>query len=130
MFNEEDYIRSKMGNRNPFTVPEGYFEQLTAQVMQKLPAQEMQAQQRLSAQEPKKSAVIRYLRPLLYAAACICLAMFGVTVYQNLDKQTADTLQSNIPQISMEYNDDFIDEAADYAMLDNEDIYASLLADI
>jgi hypothetical protein len=28
------------------------------------------------------------------------------------------------------YSDSYIDEAADYAMLDNEDIYASLLADI
>ena len=23
---EEDYIRNKMGNKNPFTVPEGYLE--------------------------------------------------------------------------------------------------------
>lgn len=119
MFSEEEYIKSKLGSRNPFTVPEGYFEQLTAQVMEKLPEQ-----------KPKRPAIIRYLRPVLYAAACICLAVFGIAIYQNLDRQSADTLQSNIPQMSMEYNDAFIDEAADYAMLDNEDIYASLLADM
>lgn len=131
MINEEEYLRSKMGSRNPFTVPEGYFEHLTEQIMQKLPAQETTIlEPEEPAREPKKAAVIRFLRPVLYAAACVCLAMFGVAIYQNLDKQSADTLQSNIPQITTEYNDAFIDEAADYAMLDNADIYASLLADM
>ena len=37
MINEEDFLNSKMGKRNPFTVPEGYFEQLTQQVMDKIP---------------------------------------------------------------------------------------------
>ena len=37
MMNEEEYLNSKLGKKNPFTVPEGYFEQLTAQVMEKLP---------------------------------------------------------------------------------------------
>ena len=37
MVNEEEYLYSRMGKKNPFTVPEGYFEQLTAQILEKLP---------------------------------------------------------------------------------------------
>ena len=122
MINEEDYIRNKMGNKNPFTVPEGYFEQLTGDIMNKIPAQKEIEQQ--------KPALIKRLRPLLYAAACVCIAVFGVVIYQNLDKQTNDTLQKNFSHNTREYNDTFIDDATDYAMFDNNEIYASLLADM
>lgn len=36
---EEDKIMKKVGTDNPFTVPEGYFENLTSQVMSQLPEQ-------------------------------------------------------------------------------------------
>lgn len=121
MINEEDYIRSKMGNKNPFTVPEGYFEQLTGDIMSKIPAQK---------EIEQKPAMIKRLRPLLYAAACVCIAVFGVVIYQNLDRQTNETLQGNFSQNTGEYNDTFIDDATDYAMFDNNEIYASLLADM
>lgn len=119
MIYEEDYIRSKMGNKNPFTVPEGYFEQLTGDIMNKIPAQKEQ-----------KPALIKRLRPLLYAAACVCIAVFGTVIYQNLDKHTNDTMESNFSQNVAVYNDTYMDEAADYAMYDNAEIYASLLADM
>ena len=116
---EEDYIRNKMGNKNPITVPEGYFEQLADDIMNKIPAQKEQ-----------KPALIKRLRPLLYAAACVCIAVFGVVIYQNLDKQTNETMKGNFSQHATEYNDSYIDEATDYAMFDNNEIYASLLADM
>ena len=37
MMNEETYLKENVGTRNPFQVPDGYFEQLTQQVMQQLP---------------------------------------------------------------------------------------------
>jgi hypothetical protein len=40
--NEEMYIQEKVGKQNPFRVPEGYFDNLTAQVMQNLPEQPKQ----------------------------------------------------------------------------------------
>ena len=39
MKNEELYIKSRMGNTNPFVVPDGYFDNLAAEVMNKLPEQ-------------------------------------------------------------------------------------------
>jgi len=127
MSNEEKYLQSKMGTKNPFSVPEGYFDTLTEQVMQRLPKQV----ESVGDEQQKGSAIVRMLRPLLYAAACICIGIFGVALYQHLDNQTAE----GVPVIShvgstIEFNDAYLDEATDYAMYDNQDIYASLLADM
>ena len=125
MTNEEVFIKEKMGSRNPFTVPEGYFDQLTAQIISQLPDEQTDS----SKPAPARVAVIRRLRPLLYAAACLAIAIFGVTIY--LNKNIADDqLHLAQQQEATIYSDAYIDEAADYAMLDNEDIYAGLLADL
>ena len=124
MMNEEEFLKSKMGTRNPFVVPDGYFDQLTAQVMQKINAEEEKKTKKA------KPAILRTLRPLLYAAACTCIALFGVATYQHLNQEASEAqdLQSNI--VVTDYTDSYIEECADYAMLDNDDIYASLLADM
>ena len=127
MMNEEEYLKSKVGNRNPFTVPEGYFEQLAQQVMDRIPAvtQELKP-------APKKT-VFKQLRPWLYAAACVCVGVFtaGVLFHSQNDnskelEQMATLEQENINY----YSDNYIDEEADYAMFDNQEIYACLLADM
>lgn len=123
MMNEEEYIRSKMGQKNPFKVPDGYFDKLTQQVMDRLPEQQTNEQQ-----TKKKSAIIRHLRPLLYAAACICIAVFTATFFFGSHVEEDDTMAN--AQQDATYSDTYIDEAADYAMIDNEDIYYGLLADI
>ena len=122
MMNEEEYLRSRMGTKNPFTVPEGYFEQLTAQVMDRLPEK-----------KPAKVAVMKRLRPWLYAAACVCIGVFVAAVAFN---QQSDDLQGQQQMANMNqenvnyYSDSYIEEAADYAMIDNQEIYSYLLADM
>ena len=77
MMNEEEYLKSKVGNRNPFTVPEGYFEQLAQQVMDRIPATTQELKP-----APKKT-VFKQLRPWLYAAACVCVGVFTAGVLFN-----------------------------------------------
>ena len=120
--NEEEYLRSRMGTKNPFTVPEGYFEQLTAQVMDRLPEK-----------KPAKVAIMKRLRPWLYAAACVCVGVFVAAVAFN--QQTEDLQgQQQMANMGQEnvnyYSDSYIDEAADYAMIDSQEIYSYLLADM
>lgn len=120
--NEEEYLRSRMGTKNPFTVPEGYFEQLTAQVMDRLPEK-----------KPAKVAVMKRLRPWLYAAACVCVGVFVAAVAFNQQTEDLQGQQqmANINQESVNYySDSYIDEAADYAMIDSQEIYSYLLADM
>lgn len=129
--NDELYLKKTVGNRNPFRVPEGYFEQFTDQLMQQLPEREDTVAKQLDiAQKHVSQTLARrtLLRPLLYAAACTALAlMLGVSYYF-----MQSTAPSNEPAPiavvattpATDYS--YYEEAADYAMLDNTEIYACL----
>ena len=130
MTNEEKYIREKMGTRNPFTVPDGYFEQLSQQIIDRLPAEVGEAPvSALSPVSPSpRPAIVRYLRPLLYAAAaCAVLAIAVGTFYRNAATADTEQLVAHQQEAVTTYSDTYLEDMADYAMLDNEDIYASLL---
>ena len=128
MMNEEEYIRGKMGTRNPFTVPEGYFDRLAEQVIGKLPAEVGAAP--VPARPQPKPAVVRFLRPLLYAAACIGVAITVGAVFRSAPQDDRNYVAQQQETATTTYSDTYFDEMADYAMLDNEDIYESLLADL
>ena len=129
--NDELYLKKTVGNRNPFRVPEGYFEQFTDQLMQQLPEREDTVAKQLDiAQKHVSQTLARrtLLRPLLYAAACTALAlMLGVSYYF-----MQSTAPSNEPAPiavvattpATDYS--YYEEAADYAMFDNTEIYACL----
>ena len=111
---EEKYISDKFGRRNPFTVPDGYFEQLTARVMEQLP-------------ERRQKARRVWMRPVWWAAAAVCALFVSTAAWlvipnesQQAQGQVAEVIQQSQP------DDAFFDEAADYMMLDNQDIYACL----
>ncbi len=114
MTNEELYINNKMGRRNPFTVPDGYFDKLAAQVMEKLP------------EEKPRVALIKRLRPLLYAAACACLLFVSATIYRHATVEVQEPARASLTKTTTT-DDDYLEEAADYAMIDNYDIYACLV---
>ena len=119
MTNEDLYLNNRMGKKNPFTVPEGYFSQLAGNIMAQLP-------------EKQQPTIFRRLRPWLYAAACICVAVFSVTLYLNSEKSSPEQqpVAAIEQQIDNYYNDYYMDEEADYAMVDNQEIYAYLLAEM
>lgn len=113
MMNEEQYIKSRMSGKNPFQVPEGYFDTLTAKVMRQLPNQ------------PKRRLMVN-LRPWMYAAACVVAFLFTATVYFF---PAATSQQQMATATSTSTTDSYIDDAADYMMTDNLDIYACLTTD-
>jgi hypothetical protein len=124
MTNEELYIGNKMGrNDNPFTVPEGYFSQLTERVMQQIPDTTDNA---VGMPDKKpRTAMMRQLRPWFYAAASVCLFLFGAAVYTHLSDEQQQPMLSAAPEQSA--SEIYVDEAADYAMIDNHDIYLCLM---
>ena len=116
MKNEEKYLKSQIGTRNPFTVPEGYFDSFTARMMEQLPER-----------TPVAVAPSRQhrLRVWLYAAACAVLGLFGTAVYFS-QSESVDSSELSVASTSIE---NYLDEAADYVMVDNHDIYACLASD-
>lgn len=130
MMNEEKYFKEQMGSKNPFTVPEGYFEQLSDRIICRLPADEEQS----AATHDKQPAFMRRLRPWLAAASVAAVAVISATLF--FGKSSDDMSQRQEDEAMIAYNDGYNDndtyaeEEADYAMVDNQDIYAFLLAEI
>jgi hypothetical protein len=114
MNSEEKYIKERIGQRNPFQVPEGYFDNLCSEVMAKLPEAPV---------EHQKPALLYRMRPYLYAAACLLTAVFTITVF--FGDADDDVAQQEMTAQGL-MNDTYLDDAVDYAMVDNYDIYACL----
>lgn len=118
-YNEEIDIMKRFGNQNHFSVPEGYFDRLTEQVMERLPERELHL--------VKKAPLWRRYRVAFVAAACTLFAFFGVGIYRQLsfaDKPASTRLSADNSYVSSESYT--FDEMADYAMIDSDVIYASL----
>ena len=118
--NEEMYIQEKVGKRNPFRVPEGYFDNLTAQVMSNLPEQ------------PKRRAKSVFMRPAFYAvAASVCaLLVAGAALMwgpsAEVSSPTSVQAKATTQPQQQDASGEYMEEAADYMMLDNHEIYAYL----
>ena len=124
---EEKYLIEKVGKENPFRVPEGYFDTLSSQIMAKVEAEGV-APRDIKAGKEKRAKVL-WLRPVLYAAASVCALFISVVAYQShSDKDVTAPTQTVVANNQM-LMDDYFDEAADYVMLDNQDIYACLSSD-
>ena len=121
---EEKYLIEKVGKENPFRVQEGYFDTLSSQIMAKVEAEGV-APRDIKAGKEKRAKVL-WLRPVLYAAASVCALFISVLAYQShSDDGVAAPTQTVVANNQM-LMDDYFDEAADYVMLDNQDIYACL----
>jgi hypothetical protein len=121
MTNEELYLNSRMSRENHFRVPEGYFDQLTADIMARLPERETTV-------ELKPAAKRVFLRPLLAAASVACVALIAVGVYFNRNAAVVDA-DEQVAAVSTVMSDSYIDDAADYMMMDHKDIYAYISSD-
>ena len=118
---EEEFIKQHAGNRNPFSTPEGYFDTFTSRLMQRLPQQPAQP-----AQDTKPATILplrqRLARPFRYAAAAalagICLA--AGTYVLTRDNTTAPTTTAN--NFSQTEANEYIDEAMDCGIINNNQI--------
>ena len=115
-------IKERFGQVNPFRVPDGYFDHLADQVMASLPEQPVQ---QAASEKPKAKRIgIRSL--YYYAAAAVCALVVSIAVWQSFP-QTSEQAAVPAQMASADQpGDAAFDEAADYVMLDNSDIYACL----
>src|SRR5574344_1337195 len=117
---EEETIRMRCGKDNPFRVPENYFDDFASQLMEKLPEE----RNRTITLKPNNNRLHHILRPVLYAAACLCFAIFSAVAFFSNHVDSVQTSNKSA-NVSVEpTSDELIDRTADYAMMDNHDIYA------
>lgn len=116
---EENKLKLKYGTRNPFRVPDNYFEQFTSRIMEQLP------EHQTGENEVREPSRWQRLRPFLYMAAMFCLLLTGgkwlqfYTEHQQATETTEQTAQS-----TEEYN--YMDDMINYAMIDEELVYSYL----
>ena len=122
--NEEQDIIRKCGKRNPFHVPEGYFEDFTQRLMDQLPEQEEV--------QPDEEQITLWQRvkPVLYMAAMfvgmiLCARFFlGGYLSENLPSQSI--AESTLPYDYEEITDEEISALVEYTMMDNYTLYQYL----
>ena len=118
---EEDILLKKLGKENSFKVPDGYFENLTSEVMNKLPEKE-----KVAFKEEPGSTWTR-LTPLLYMAAMFVGAALIIRGASTDHKPaTADDVAVTEVDTEVVVSDEMIDVAVDRAMLDDYSLYVYL----
>ena len=121
MNEEEKLILEKFGKETPFKVPEGFFDDFTKDLMAKLPERQEDA-----SKKKRSAAIIRRISVIITSAAVfigVCILAVSYLLQKPEQPVVAKQAKDNhIENINNTYNS--IDEAAEYTMLDNEDIYA------
>ena len=125
----EHQLHSTYGNKRPFTVPDNYFSDLSSQIMANIPVEEP-VKTSVNTVKTKKShfVLIRRVRPLAIAAAMIgivMIAFWSFADYTSNQKSAADAPEKGVGgALSKATSSDSFDEAADYIMMDEDDMYA------
>lgn len=103
--NQEEIIIRQItdGKKPPFRVPEGYFEQFTGRLLTRLPRQR------------RHPSLLR--RVWRYAAVMAVVAGAGVAFYAVRQGRTA-----NESVLQETYQEEYINDALDYAMVNNNEI--------
>lgn len=111
----EELLRERAGMGKPFKVPEGYFDSLVPEIMERIPQRQR-----------KPALIIRMWRPVACAAcaaaAVVCALTFGLK--GGSDSQTASAENQQLASQIELSQEEYLERVADYAMMDNYDIYA------
>jgi len=129
MNNDELYLKQRLTAGSPYRVPDGYFDTLEQRVMERVVQAAdtgadngAEARRRLS---PAAQARVVSLRRLTVAASVALLLAAGATLF--FQQRAAESgAESMAQQVAATADDDYIDEAADYLMADNNAIYTYL----
>jgi len=146
MMKEENILNKHLGRENHFQVPAGYFEQLPDRVMAQLPSLES-IERAASSQEAslikmssprtmwQNQSLHLSLRKIAAAVAAVVVLVGGslATFHYTQHSQGTGVVAHADPaqhKVMVGSSDEAtFNEMADYTMMDNETIYASLIAE-
>lgn len=116
MQKEDIKIRNQFGTENHFQVPEGYFDNLAASVMQHIPDDQAKI---IKMQTP---AWRRHIVAISAAAASVAAAVCLVFALESNPAHSPGHLAAQ--HTTMQQDNSNIDAMVNYTMLDNDDMYA------
>lgn len=118
---EEDNILRKVGTGNSFKVPEGYFENLTSEVMDKLPVRE-----RAAFDVKREPTTWERVKPWTYMAAMFIGAALIIRVASDGRQPATDEVAAIEVTDSDNISDQYINAALDGSMMDDYSLYVYL----
>ncbi len=119
--------------KNPFLVPDDYFNGLSAKIMEQLPDQEATETCVFNPTETKDDVKVARRRKIwirgisrIGIAASVCGLVFGVTLYQKQHAEEINALATlNTVQVYVSSeNYESFDDACEYAMISTNDVFA------
>ena len=124
---EEEYLKQRFGQKHPFRVPDDYFEHFADQMMATLAElpEQASAPDSTAGTQSARTVELRphkpgWWRPMAIAASICALVMFGGWwIYKDTNPSPVASMANN-HEVSQGYT---VDQIADYAMLDNMDMY-------
>ena len=106
--------------RRPFTVPEGYFDNLTQNIMAALPEQESVYSTKITVTPWMR------IRSYLYAAAAFAGIFFCIKAAVGINSRNSSA-QLAITEETTIYSDEYIDSFLETAMIDDYTLYYTLV---
>lgn len=116
---EEDNVLKKVGKENNFRVPDGYFENLTSEVMNRLPEKEK------AVFAKRESTTWERVRPWLYMAGMFVGAALIIRVASADRTPAVDQLAVSDVETEL-VSDEYISEVLDNSMLEDYSLYVYL----
>ena len=117
-----DHIKHK--NSQPFSTPEGYFEDFTQRMMARIATEEKAKEERVTAEATAKVVPLfsRTSKFVKYAvAAALAGVVFGTSAYFfSRQSQDMDYLLTAMQEENMDEN--YINDVLDYEMVNNQEI--------
>lgn len=118
---EEDNILRKVGTGNSFKAPEGYFENLTSEVMNKLPERENPL-----SKINREITMWERVKPWMYMAAMFIGAALIIRVASVNHKSDMDEVAATEVADTGNLSDQYINAALDGSMMDDYSLYVYL----
>ena len=129
--NLEEKLLSEYGNKRPFKLPEGYFDNLDEQIISQI----VEVKDDTNNHEKVNIKPIRRFRPLLIAASFVGLIVVGVASINLFQQyQSAEKVETKVNKLMMQptsrkkIDSSEMEEAEEYMMIDQDDMY-NYLAD-
>jgi hypothetical protein len=116
-----DILDRKQLEPTPFRVPEGYFNTLNTRIMENVAKQASTSKE----EKPAKANKV-HMHVLRWAAACACVLVIGASAVIYTFKDTENPDVPSTAQQRFSTSEDAFNQAADYTMLDNHDMYMML----
>ena len=129
--NLEEKLLSEYGNKRPFKLPEGYFDNLDEQIISQI----VEVKDDTNNHEKVNIKPIRRFRPLLIAASFVGLIVVGVASINLFQQyQSVEKVETKVNKLMMQptsqkkIDSSEMEEAEEYMMIDQDDMY-NYLAD-